>query len=780
EVVGSDAFPLIRIDIEKNRKSILSDTVGKNGKGKPKYESHLQRYTRESMGISTAAPKYDEEGNLPKGFRFNQFLLGERYLFIYIDLPVDCSALDNKLKKDCFQANSETDSKFAGIINNELTKFMAGQNPIVSAKYEKKLFIYKKELADSLVSDVSENKDLEVRREYETEINKRKSPLETEFKREKDDISVNIRKINESKLTKEEKEEKIGQLRKILADSELSFASKIDSVKNDVDLKSFYVSRNTRLIEKKEKSLAIEMQAELDSIKKDRKSQLDVQYKGQIVSEKETQKAIIEKQYNIDKADKIEKETVRRYQIYFRPSDITDKINDIKKSIDSIEPNFLTYDNRAEKAKIERQEKALNSLLGGYVKNPFLPAYLFAPETLSQATHAAQKDPEWCLESLNDRQKLAVKRALASESLFLLQGPPGTGKTQVIAEITAQFTKQGKKVLISSETHKAIDNVFDRLPKIPEIRPLRLIPSQNGKETNYSPEKLVDNLYMNISGNLEKQVGRFEHFEDTKATFDSEMKNLRQEYDRLLRLKKDNAKIESERSHLVETINRLNMELEQVRAELTSVKETIELYRRTVKYIESYRFGNEGVIEKFIEFFRTKAEALLVSFPCFESVGIDKIGDLMKANVGAVRDELTKFLSEDKLVDLKNRQQKLRSILQGLRDPETDDAPDENNIKYAEYKEHQNELITVVSEIKEVQNNSSFDISSSIVFSLVPAITNNKTLLKQLPENLTAFRIKLQFVISEIKKEIESETSRYTIEETNIIEKISDKQLEIS
>ncbi|MFR5891621.1 MAG: AAA domain-containing protein [Bacilli bacterium] len=29
---------------------------------------------------------------------------------------------------------------------------------------------------------------------------------------------------------------------------------------------------------------------------------------------------------------------------------------------------------------------------------------------------------------MNDRQKLAVKRALQSESIFLLQGPPGTGK----------------------------------------------------------------------------------------------------------------------------------------------------------------------------------------------------------------------------------------------------------------------------------------------------------------------------------------------------------------
>ena len=48
--------------------------------------------------------------------------------------------------------------------------------------------------------------------------------------------------------------------------------------------------------------------------------------------------------------------------------------------------------------------------MGGYVKNPFLSTYLFSPETLAQAPISAMKDPDWCLESLNDGQKLAVKK----------------------------------------------------------------------------------------------------------------------------------------------------------------------------------------------------------------------------------------------------------------------------------------------------------------------------------------------------------------------------------
>ena len=64
EVSGAISFPLIRVEIAKNRKEILSETYGKLGKGKPRYEADLQRYTRDSMGLSNIPPVYDENGNL--------------------------------------------------------------------------------------------------------------------------------------------------------------------------------------------------------------------------------------------------------------------------------------------------------------------------------------------------------------------------------------------------------------------------------------------------------------------------------------------------------------------------------------------------------------------------------------------------------------------------------------------------------------------------------------------------------------------------------------------
>ena len=92
------------------------------------------------------------------------------------------------------------------------------------------------------------------------------------------------------------------------------------------------------------------MQADLEKIKKDKKARLELQYRQTINDEKAECKKELENKFNSAKADKIEKETIRRYQIYFRPEDITEKITKIQKDIESFEPKYLTYDSRAEKA----------------------------------------------------------------------------------------------------------------------------------------------------------------------------------------------------------------------------------------------------------------------------------------------------------------------------------------------------------------------------------------------------------------------------------------------
>jgi hypothetical protein len=67
----------------------------------------------------------------------------------------------------------------------------------------------------------------------------------------------------------------------------------------------------------------------------------------------------------------------------------------------------------------------------------------------------------------NDPAFKLILKALASEDLFFMQGPPGTGKTTAIVEIVLQLirAKPNARILISSETHVAVDNALDRLAK---------------------------------------------------------------------------------------------------------------------------------------------------------------------------------------------------------------------------------------------------------------------------------------------------------------------------
>ena len=506
---------------------------------------------------------------------------------------------------------------------------------------------------------------------------------------------------------------------------------------------------------------------------------MERQYKPSITTEQASEEEILKEQLAENKARKIENETIRCYKIYFRPDDGTDKIKDIQKEIDELAPKYLTYDNRAEKAKIERQEKALKSINEGYVRNPFLPTYLFAPESL-RSNSALAEDIDWYLESLNERQKLAVRRALASESLFLLQGPPGTGKTQVIAELTAQFAKRGKKVLISSETHKAIDNVFERLPKIPEIRPLRLIPSQNKKETNYSPEKLVDNFYNNIVGTLERQIGRYEHYEETKATFNEEMSRLRSEYDRLLRLKKQNALLDGERSELNAAINRQNVEYETLRGELSLAKEQIELWRRTKKNVANMNFSSDDVDVPTIARFSENCKKLCGAFAFLRDFDISRIGEIARLEHAVVRQEVSELLSDDKIAELEAKRKQLRDKLQDMRDPDTDEPPQEGSANFELYKQYRGDLIDVGREIKLIKEGGGFDASESAVLKLFPTVGADKTLLKNLPEDLSVFQMKLSGVINDTIAVVDEKVTGCEKNEAAIEQKIIEKQAQIS
>jgi DNA replication ATP-dependent helicase Dna2 len=91
---------------------------------------------------------------------------------------------------------------------------------------------------------------------------------------------------------------------------------------------------------------------------------------------------------------------------------------------------------------------------------------------------------------LNPAQVEAFARCWARRPFHLVQGPPGTGKTWLLALLTAALAWRGERILVTAQTHLAVDNVMTALARLAREmnHPLPLVrvspknPSRSGLE----------------------------------------------------------------------------------------------------------------------------------------------------------------------------------------------------------------------------------------------------------------------------------------------------------
>jgi very-short-patch-repair endonuclease len=76
-----------------------------------------------------------------------------------------------------------------------------------------------------------------------------------------------------------------------------------------------------------------------------------------------------------------------------------------------------------------------------------------------------QPEPEILLAKEANAEQLQIIRKLSHAGTVLVQGPPGTGKTHTIANIIGHLLAQGKTILVTSHTPKALRVLRDQVPK---------------------------------------------------------------------------------------------------------------------------------------------------------------------------------------------------------------------------------------------------------------------------------------------------------------------------
>ena len=96
-----------------------------------------------------------------------------------------------------------------------------------------------------------------------------------------------------------------------------------------------------------------------------------------------------------------------------------------------------------------------------------------------------------------------IYQQIQSSSITLLQGPPGTGKTHLIAELCAKLCKEGKSVLVTALTNRALIEIatkpaVDDLLNNGKVLKSNLTSDEQCEEPRLSPLKQL----MPIKGNL--------------------------------------------------------------------------------------------------------------------------------------------------------------------------------------------------------------------------------------------------------------------------------------
>ena len=140
----------------------------------------------------------------------------------------------------------------------------------------------------------------------------------------------------------------------------------------------------------------------------------------------------------------------------------------------------LKEDIRQESSQLKKQLDACIQFEQSNVVNPLLCRILARPEVSAfPATKGLEvADYENFRASLfnpqlrkDKTQSEAVLEALHQKPVYLIQGPPGTGKTTVIVELLQQILSResGAKILVTSQSNLAVDNVLERLQKVNEV-----------------------------------------------------------------------------------------------------------------------------------------------------------------------------------------------------------------------------------------------------------------------------------------------------------------------
>ncbi|MGH7988882.1 MAG: AAA domain-containing protein, partial [Limisphaerales bacterium] len=107
------------------------------------------------------------------------------------------------------------------------------------------------------------------------------------------------------------------------------------------------------------------------------------------------------------------------------------------------------------------------------------------------------EDEEILLSKAANKEQLEIARQLARRDCVLVQGPPGTGKTHTIANLLGHLLAQGKRILVTAHTPKALRVLRQKV--VEPLQPLCVSVLQNDKQSQEELQQSVRQISVRLS-----------------------------------------------------------------------------------------------------------------------------------------------------------------------------------------------------------------------------------------------------------------------------------------
>ena len=186
-------------------------------------------------------------------------------------------------------------------------------------------------------------------------------------------------------------------------------------------------------------------------------------------------------------------------------------IEDLKEYGDIfIEDNPLIFIRKKETGIV----KAIENITEKIENSGEVPAHLYelvgiASEEENENIEKDFREEEILFVKDANTEQINIAKQIEKNNAVVVQGPPGTGKTHTIANLLGHFLAQGKNVLVTSQTKKALRVLKEKIPKSIQGLCISILDDDNS-DMRKSVETISEKLGNFTSEKLKKEVVELE------------------------------------------------------------------------------------------------------------------------------------------------------------------------------------------------------------------------------------------------------------------------------